>query len=53
MNTIIEIGITIQNNLVTFETEKNLNAFTSHLSKLHKMKTKIITYDSIVIKTMK
>ena len=57
--TIIEIGITSQNQLITVETEKKrkYDVLANHLGQLHKMKTKIIpwvmTWDGIVTKTHK
>ncbi len=57
--TIIEIGITSQNQLITVETEKKrkYDILANHLGQLHKMKTRIIpwvmTWDGIVTKTHK
>jgi hypothetical protein len=55
--TIIEIGITSQNQLITVETEKKrkYDILANHLGQLHKMKTRIIpwvmTWDGIVTKS--
>jgi len=57
--TIIEVGITSQNQLVTVETEKRrkYDILANHLGQLHKMMTKIIpwvmTWDGIVTKMHK